>query len=339
MNNLKSFFIKAGIFLGSCLLTCAAFEIAIRVVALRKDIYTIEMVKYAKELKMTDPKGVSSHVHRPNASAKLMGTDISLNSWGHRGPERSRRIPSTKRIFLLGSSITMGWGVPYEDVFSTVVEKHLNEKGKGVEIFNAGIGNYNTYYQYLLFKDQFERVDPDMVVLHYFINDAEPNPVNSNPLARYSYLAAYLNSEFQGMYFKYFGTRDLVAYYSDLYRDENPQWQKTVGYINEMKAAADQKNIPFLIVIVPDTHNLDKGSPYEGLYQNIETRFSKMQIPTLNLFADFQERFGDKETNLWVASDDPHPNATGHALMAETLEKYLLKQPLFGNDRKLPNHS
>src|SRR5579864_3648588 len=53
-------------------------EIAVRIMASQTLIYNIEMVRYAKELKMPDPRGEVSHVHRPNASAHLMGVDVSL---------------------------------------------------------------------------------------------------------------------------------------------------------------------------------------------------------------------------------------------------------------------
>src|SRR5260221_14620786 len=43
-------------------------EVAVRIMASQSLIYNIEMVRYAKELKMPDPRGEVSHVHRPNAT-------------------------------------------------------------------------------------------------------------------------------------------------------------------------------------------------------------------------------------------------------------------------------
>ena len=63
-------------------LTLGVGEIAIRVITSRRLVYNIEMVKYARELKQRDPRGVVSHVHRPSRSAKLMGVEIALNSLG-----------------------------------------------------------------------------------------------------------------------------------------------------------------------------------------------------------------------------------------------------------------
>ena len=82
---------KMGIFIGGCVFTLLLFEGVMRVTAFRKNIYTIEMVKYAKQLKMDGTTRGISHVHRPNTAAKLMGVEIELNSMGHRGPDLSGR--------------------------------------------------------------------------------------------------------------------------------------------------------------------------------------------------------------------------------------------------------
>src|SRR5688500_11442504 len=65
----------ASLVLGT-LLALLVGEVVVRIVVTQTLIYNIEMVRYAKELKTPDPRGEVSHVHRPNASAHLMGVDI-----------------------------------------------------------------------------------------------------------------------------------------------------------------------------------------------------------------------------------------------------------------------
>src|SRR5881392_3047860 len=108
------FAIGLAFFLVATSLTLGAGEIAIRVIASHHLIYNIEMVKYATELKVRDPRREVSHVHRPSSSAHLMGVDIALNSLGDRGPElQNPKDPQRKRVLVLGSPITLGWGVPF----------------------------------------------------------------------------------------------------------------------------------------------------------------------------------------------------------------------------------
>ncbi len=307
-------------------LAFALGEIAVRVAASRVLIYNIEMVRYATQLKMPDPTGEVSHVHRPNASAKLMGVDITLNSLGHRSKELTpTRSPNLKRVFVLGSSVTMGWGVPAEKVFTSWAEDRINNQhvlGKDVkvEFANAGIGNYNTRAQHKLFKDQYARIKPDAVVLHYFISDAEPRPPGRNSIIlRYSYFAAYVYDRVRMVGLRASGKTDLFKYYSDIYKDENPYWKETLGLVADMQKTAAADKVPFMIMIVPDFHNLGKDSPYATIYAKIEAGFKALGIHTTNAFPVFQQRYGGHESDLWIQPDDPHPNAKGHELMGELL--------------------
>jgi len=330
----KQFFFGLIFIAGATLLTLAAGEGIIRIISSVHLIYNIEMVKYARELKMRDPKGEVSHVHRPSAHARLMGVDISLNSLGQRGPERSPEKPSsTKRILVFGSSITMGWGVPYEKVFTSVAEERLNREkpfgnGPVFEIENAGIGNYNTHFQYKLFQNQYPVVKPDMVVLHYFISDVQPRSMGrNNLLLKHSCLAAFFFDRWSQLRLRMTGNfKDLFAFYNDLYRDDSKAWADTRREIGEMRDIAARDKVPFVIMIIPDIHDLSPGSPYGPLYQKMETAFRAMDIPTVNTFDEFRQQFGNDVSRLWIQSDDPHPNAGGHALMADILYRYLAGQ-------------
>jgi len=71
-------------------MTAAAFivfELFIRAIAFFHPIYDVEMMKYAKALKVFSPVPTLIRQHRPNSKAHLMGVDVSLNSLGHRSRE------------------------------------------------------------------------------------------------------------------------------------------------------------------------------------------------------------------------------------------------------------
>ena len=308
--------------------TALVGEGVLRLVSAYRLIYNIEMVRYARELKQRDPSGEVSHVHRPNASARLMGTPIALNSLGDRGPELAARTEPTKRVLVLGSSVTMGWGVPFPEVFSSVLETRLNRErpfGKDYrfEFVNAGIGNYNTTFQSVLFKRQYPLVKPDLVILHYFIRDAKPIGMGRDSLVlKHSYLAAFLYNRVQLVLL---GRRpSLIEHYSQLYSDSSAPWAETRAIVAEMKQTLDRDHVPFLIMIVPDIHDLSRTSPYGALYTRMQTAFAASGAATLNTYPAFQQRFGEREQELWIQDDDPHPNSRGHALMAEVAYRYLV---------------
>lgn len=318
--------------------TLAFGEIAIRVIASRHLIYNIEMVKYATRLKMRDPNGEVSHVHRPSAHARLMGVDVALNSLGHRGPELANpKDPSRKRVLVLGSSVTLGWGVPFDSTFTTRTETMLNTTrpfgpGLSFEFANAGIGNYNTNFQYRLFERQYAVVRPDLVVLHYFVSDVQPRTMGRNSfILKHSFLAAFLFDRWSQFKLSFGGHyTDLFTFYKDLYADGSPAWAQTQQQIRTMRDRTAQASVRFIVMIIPDIHDLSPGTPYQALYARIEAAFHGMGITTINTFDAFQRQFGGDVTKLWIHGDDPHPNARGHALMADILYRYLVDNDPLG---------
>lgn len=307
-------------------------ELGIRVISSQKLIYNIEMVKYATQLKMPDTLGQVSHVHRPNRSARLMGVDIALNHLGHRGSDLADpRPPSRKRVMVLGSSVTLGWGVPQESTFTARTEAVLNREHPfgpdySFEFANAGIGNYNTVFQARLFERQYPLVRPDLVVLHYFISDVQPRTMGrNNAILKHSYLAAFLFDRWSLLKLSLSGSyRDLFSFYRELYQPESPAWLETQHQIQAMHDAAARDSVPFVLMIIPDVHDLSPTTPYKALYRQIDSTFESMGLQTVNTFDAYQQRYGDKVSQLWIQADDPHPNARGHAVMADELYRYLV---------------
>ena len=309
-------------------------EVVIRVVASRRLIYNIEMVKYATDLKMPDPLGVVSHVHRPSAHAKLMGVDVALNALGDRGSELANPKASLrKRVLVLGSSVTLGWGVPLESTFTARTEAMLNDRhpfGPGVsfEFVNAGIGNYNTVFQYQLFERQYPVVAPDLVVLHYFISDVQPRTMGRNSvLLKHSFLLATLFDRWSRIALRFDGKyKDLFTFYKELYADDSDAWRQTQRHVVAMRDRTARDHVPFVVMIIPDMHDLSPGTPYKALYDKIDAAFTSKGITTINTFEPFQRQFGDDAAALWIQPDDPHPNARGHALMADVLYQQLAER-------------
>jgi lysophospholipase L1-like esterase len=326
---------KAGALLFGILVTLVLGEVIVRVAASQTHIYNLEMVRYAKELKMPDPRGEVSHVHRANASARLMGVDVSLNALGHRGPDLPARSPDRKRVFVLGSSVTMGWGVPFDQVFTQVVEARFDKErplgpGTAIEFANAGIGNYNTFAQSRLFARQYPEIHPDLVLVHYFISDAEPRPPGRNSFVlRHSDLAAYLFDRFRTVGLIVEGKTDLFRYYSDIYSDAHPYWAETLDTLSGMRDVAARDGVPFVVMIIPDFHNLGPTSPYQAIYQKIADGFASRGIVHVNTFPTFQKAYGGNESALWIQRDDPHPNARGQAVMADLLYEYVSRPGAF----------
>src|ERR1700730_12834131 len=96
-------------------LSFGASEAMLRVKNASMKNYDIEMWRYSKELKTHSDNPSLGHVHLKHRSALLQGVTIRTNEWGLRGPPLAARDPGKRRILFLGSSITLGWGVPEDE--------------------------------------------------------------------------------------------------------------------------------------------------------------------------------------------------------------------------------
>ena len=329
MNSAKNIFLGIGLILW----TLVCFEIGIRVISNFVPSYVVEMLKYTSKLMIQSTIPHVTHEHKPNSSAHLMGVDIKLNSLGHRNPDLNKfKNPNEKRIHVIGSSLALGWGVNEEEGFVNLIESKLN---KGVSpktnlnyvMSNAGVGNYNTFYQVELFEKQVGIIKPDVAILQYFINDAEPNAVQTNgTLIKNSLLAGYLYKHF--LTYSMGASKSLEGYYLSLYKDDEPSWENTKFSLLKFKKICNERGIISIALMIPDLRDLSKNSGYPSLYGKIERVFQQSKIPVINTFPALSEAFENNSIDARVASDDPHPSSSAHKVIADELYKFLLAQKI-----------
>ena len=308
-------------------------EVFLRVISAVTPFYSIEMLRYAKSLKVENKNPEISHAHKVNSSANLMGVEIKLNSLGHRNNELDGlKEEGEKRLFVLGDSIALGWGVAKEDVFVDNLEERLNEEkgsktGFHFVTINSGVGNYNTFYKVELFKEQLKNVDPDLVILQYYINDAEKNAKGRGGfILKHSLLIASIH-----YYISIFSQekKTLAEYYTDIYKDESEGWKNAKKSLEELKKICKNKQIPLIALLIPDFHYLSIDNPLIPIYAKIHRTFDQIQIPMLNTFPAIHAEFGDEPKKAWVARDDPHPNKKAHQIISDLLYNFIDKQRLY----------
>ena len=94
------------------------------------------------------------------------------NSQGFRDLERQfERTSDAPRIVALGDSYTYGVGVLYDQSFTTLVERGLQEENPGIEIVNLGVPGWETLTEYHLLKTYGIRFSPDFVMLNFFVGN------------------------------------------------------------------------------------------------------------------------------------------------------------------------
>jgi lysophospholipase L1-like esterase len=283
--------------------------------------FGLEMWKYAKTLKVRAENAEMSHRHRPNSEAFLMGVDVKINSLGLRDREITvKKPPDTCRVVVLGDSTTLGWGVPYDQLYCKIVEKELNAhppspRWRHYEVVNTGIGNYNTAQELASFKERWLALNPDLVWIGWYINDAEPTPKPSNNwLAYHSYGYIWLTSNFDAFERNLGVNQTYREYYRGLYADNQPGWKKCQDSFAELAAICRDHKLPLHILLIPELHTLSGNYEFKDIDDKIRAVGAKLGVSVLDLIEAFPAD-GDP-LQYWASPEDDHPNGKANELMA-----------------------
>ena len=289
-------------------------EILLRIKHLDQASYSVEMWRYAKELKKPVADPALGHLHIPSTSAELQQVSISINSRGMRGPELRADDPDKARVILLGSSITLGWGVAEESTLRARIEERLRGR---VEVLNAGVGNYNAERYVTLYDKHLQDLKPDVIVVHYFINDAEILPPSAgNWIMRNSQLALMLWQAYVNLTVGRSDMKGLVAHYRDVYGEASEGRKRMEAALAELDSLAGKIGAKVVMAMMPDIHNLSPY-PFGFVHEHMRKIAERLDWTFVDLMQGFK---GVKDSrSLFAIPGDPHPNARGHSIMADAL--------------------
>jgi hypothetical protein len=105
-----------------------------------------------------------------NKEYSVESVSYEMNSHGYRGPELKREIGGRVAMFV-GCSITLGQGMPWDDVWTSIVTKELAQRwGSPVRQCNLAWGGVGSDYIAMLVHQAVDELKPDVVfVLWSFI--------------------------------------------------------------------------------------------------------------------------------------------------------------------------
>lgn len=309
----------------SLLVAVGMMELYVRLMHSDGSNFDIEMWRYARELKQVSPIEGGGHEHVPGRSGVFMGVPVAINSVGWRDDEYPvEKTEGVPRIMMLGDSLAFGWGAPPEDVTSYRLEKLLNEQGDGrkYEVLNTGIGNTNTAMQTAVFLNKHYRYKPDIVVLNYFINDAESTPVRRESFFLENFYAAvFVGGRYDLLTRQFFGNTDWRTYYQDLYRDDQPGWLAAKEAFHQLSRYCEEQGIELVVVNYPELHEL-APYPFNGVTELVREESERAGRPFLDLLPVVAD---EEPESLWVTPTDAHPNGKAAGLYATELKRFLEK--------------
>ena len=297
----------------SLILIILTVEIFVRIITSNGLNLDIEMLKYAKSLKIISENKNIGLEHRRNVKKKLMNVEIKLNSQGFRNNIDIDH--SKKKILMLGDSITLGWGA--QNTFSYNLEKFLNSD---IQVINAGIGNTNTYMQIYNFFENYSKYNFDMIVLNFFVNDFERVIIKkSNLFVKNLYFISY----FKAKILKILIENSLIDNYENFYLKtigDKEFVEVSLNLIEKLNEYCKKEKIIFVINYMPELRGM-KNYKYNKQIKILENFSKQNEIKFINSL-DVLQNYEDE--TLWVTKEDSHYNDKAHLLVSKFLKKKLL---------------
>jgi hypothetical protein len=302
--------------LAASLLCLLAFEGLTRIALDDGMLYELEMWKYAREIKVRDTRPDVGHRHRPNAQAQLMGVMVQTDSRGLRGKDIPEKAPAgVARIAFVGDSITLGWGVAEHETFARQVIDGLVKAGRKVDGFNLGVGNYNTVQELASLRNIGAGLKPDIIVLGYFLNDAEPMPdyADTGWMSRHSAGWVVLKYRIDTLLRQFGEQPDWRHYYRNLYEPKAPGWIATQKALAEFATTARELGAPLLVFNIPELREL-KPYPFSDITAKVKAVVEAEGVPFIDLLPTVENL---SPASLWVTVPDPHPNGVAEIAFAK----------------------
>ncbi len=252
-----------------------------------------------------------------------------------------KKLPGTYRVLVVGDSFTWGDGVHPEDVYPSRLERRLNERESELEfeVVNWSHTGWNTAQAFSSVKGSIGWLEPDLLILGFVLNDAEPfrpaeHEAMRTELGRHSprnALSVLLHGRsrvYRLFWERLENTRQrraFTAYYHSLY--EGPGWAECQAALKKFKNRSQQNGVPLLLVVFPIFDSqLDASYPYVDLHRKVRRAAKEIGIPSLDLLRAYR---GIDARRLAVTPfTDPHPNELAHRVAADRLVRYLIKQGL-----------
>lgn len=291
---------------------------------------------------------------------------FKLNSRGFKDVEfETEKAPGTLRILGIGDSFAFGV-VPYDTNYYTRLEEMLNQsQQKPIELINMGIPNLNPKDYLSLFVEEGLKLNPDQIIVSFFVGNDFIDNQEKRSLDSYSYVATFvryligLNTKYQGsiIHGSYvykddqatMNTPDYVKLQtarSVIFQKENQAFLNnlsyTIGFLEKMQEICNSRNIKMLVVIIPDETQVnpklqDKifkasnttAEQYDFSLPNrlLTEEFRNRNIAYLDLLDPMKDKTVNQQTRLYKFNDT-HWNIRGNEYAAELIDQHLTKTGL-----------
>lgn len=252
------------------------------------------------------------------------------------------------RILMLGDSITWGDYLFEDELFHAPLSKIQHPQSKPIRIVNAGVGDIGMQEITDIYFEQYDAVEPDLVVINLYLNDARPpwgfpQEISQRGwLRRNIRLAEFLYKRIRlYQWIKEEGAERFAwtSLQSKLnWKHDKEDFQKLVqaaqydwgaGWnqssietirplLQKIHSHTQKHNIPLAMTILPVAYQVYAEHEHRNPQTRIQSLAQEENIPVLD-FLPFMRQHQDKR----LYYDQCHPNPQGNELMAQALNSFV----------------
>jgi hypothetical protein len=256
-----------------------------------------------------------------------------LNHWGFREREfSSKPVSGTYRIAIVGDSFTYGQGIAVEDRFSNILEHQLNRDGRRYEVLNFGRPGAETVDHVQILRDVVLDIEPDFVLLQWFVNDVEgrdserprawrliPSDTLGAFLHRHSALYYLLNQEWIKFQRRVGLTESYQTYMERQFKDPQTEASREANAaLSTFFKICRNRGIAVGVVLFPTlSKHLGKAYPFAFLLNRVLKMCNEQGVICLDLRKVFASV--SPPSRLWANRLDSHPGPLANRLAAESI--------------------
>jgi len=292
------------------------------------------------------PYILKPNLKKVRAFGNLINTDERGLRSSNPGGQVHKKEISEYRIAFIGDSVTFGVAVPFKKTYPEIIETCLNrmQSRYKIKVFNYGTPAYSIKEMSATLRYRVNDINPDMVIIGIILDDFDSNRTpgidkygvqcyrKTNEIFYDSWIKSlilnntylsYLKNILRNLHVSYL-IRDVVFKYNkyqknsdQLYKNYfNGMIHNNYKYIIDLKYAATNMQVPYLIVLLP---SIDCHENYE--WQEIIDKMNNDQVDYCNLLF-LSEKYN---RNQFKASKfDMHPSALIHKEIGEGLCIYII---------------
>ena len=267
--------------------------------------------------------------------------EYRFNQAGYRDRDHEPRSTS-RRLVLLGDSVTFGLGAPRESTFAARLEPLLAERHPpGFEVVNLAVFAYDTRHELAAYREDGRPLKPRVVVAQFYLNDFSiRGPAGEAPpltfrqrLTGLKNLIVYRSNLYRRLFqlttmahYRLFHDKKRLEHPEELnrlepehkqrYLAERPEDEEVPAFVHltELAREVEADGGRFLLMLSPDEVQL-----FDARYDDIHRRFDSFTTENNIALLDLLPVLRGEQEKHTLFLDGVHLAPRGHAVVAEAL--------------------